>query len=277
VADVLDRAAETLEKEFAGSAVTKGALLDALGQTYHGLGLYDRAVERHTRARAVRESALGPDHPDTLYSRNNLAVAYLAAGRTAEAIALDEGTLKLREARLGPDHPDTLMSRGNLAAAYESLSRWVEAEPLRRDAVARRRKTEKPDSSLLARDLAALGRNLLKQSRWPEAEPVLRESLAIDARAQPDTWQRFNTMSVLSGGLLGQGKYADAEPLMIQGYEGMKAREAKMPALSRRLDLSEAAQRVVRLYEAWGKPKQAAAWRHKLGLDDLPADVFARP
>jgi hypothetical protein len=38
--------------------------------------------------------------------------------------------------------------------------------------------------------------------------------------------------------------------------------------------LPEAAERVIRLYEAWGKPEQAAAWKARLGLADLPADVF---
>ena len=33
---------------------------------------------------------LGPDHPDTLNTRNNVAQVYLAAGRTDEAIALQE-------------------------------------------------------------------------------------------------------------------------------------------------------------------------------------------
>ena len=104
VVDVLDRAAEQLDREFAGSKATKGALLNALGLTYRGLGLYDRAEKAHTKARAVRESALGPDHPDTLQSRNNLAVAYVATGRAAEAVRLHEGTLKLLETRLGADH-----------------------------------------------------------------------------------------------------------------------------------------------------------------------------
>jgi hypothetical protein len=36
------------------------------------------------------------------------------------------------------------------------------------------------------------------------------------------------------------------------------------------------AERVVRLYESWGKPQQAAAWKAKLGKANLPADVFAR-
>lgn len=36
------------------------------------------------------ERTLGPDHPDTLAGRSNLARAYRIAGRTAEAIALHE-------------------------------------------------------------------------------------------------------------------------------------------------------------------------------------------
>jgi hypothetical protein len=36
--------------------------------------------------------------------------------------------------------------------------------------------------------------------------------------------------------------------------------------------LSEAAERVVRLYEAWGKPEQAAAWKAKLGLGEPAVD-----
>ena len=42
---------------------------------------------------ADRERVLGPDHPDTLASRNDLAAAYRAAGRAAEAIPLHERTL----------------------------------------------------------------------------------------------------------------------------------------------------------------------------------------
>ena len=43
----------------------------------------------------------------------------------------------------------------------------------------------------------------------------------------------------------------------------MKAREARIPAPARPR-LAEAAERVVKLYEAWGKPDKAAEWRAKL-------------
>ena len=76
------------------------------------------------------ERVLGPDHPATLTSRNNLAKSYLAAGRLFEAIALFKRTLADFERVLGPDHPDTLTSRNNLALAYRAAGRTAKAIPL---------------------------------------------------------------------------------------------------------------------------------------------------
>jgi hypothetical protein len=77
-----------------------------------------QATPLHDQALAHNERVLGPDHPSTLGSPNNLALAYWEAGRAAEALPLFEQTLPDRERVLGPDHPDTLGSRNNLATAY---------------------------------------------------------------------------------------------------------------------------------------------------------------
>jgi len=60
----------------------------------------------------------GADHPnpDTLRSRNNRAMSYLAAGRPAKAIPLYRRTLADCERVLGVDHPDTRAAREDLAA-----------------------------------------------------------------------------------------------------------------------------------------------------------------
>ena len=115
----------------------------------------------------------------------------------------------------------------------------------------RRRQTEKPDSPLVAGDLAQLGRNLLMRSRSREAEPLLRESLVICEKALADDWKRYDAMSLLGGSWLDQARYAEAEPLIVKGYEGMKDRESRITAPDQ-FHLREAAVRVVRLYEAWG-------------------------
>ena len=64
-------------------------------------------------------------------------------------------------------------------------------------------------------------------------------------------------MSQLGAALAGQKKDQEAEPLLIDGYEGLKARQTKIPAPSRG-QLTTAAARIVPFSEAWGKPDQAA-------------------
>ena len=73
---------------------------------------------------------LGPDHPHTLASRNNLAYAYRAAGRLDDAIPLYEQVLADSARVLGDNHPGTLASRNNLAYAYRAAGRLDDAIPL---------------------------------------------------------------------------------------------------------------------------------------------------
>src|SRR5438045_9538971 len=87
-----------------------------------------------------------------------------------------------------------------------------------------------------------------------------QECLAIRERTQPDVWNTFNTQSLLGGSLLGQKKYAEAEPLLLKGYEGMKQREKSMePREAPRLP--EALDRLFKLYNATNKPDEAKKWR----------------
>ncbi len=92
---------------------------------------------------------------------------------------------------------------------------------------------------------------------------LLRSCLANRQRSNPDAWTTFNTQSLLGGALLGQKKYADAEPLLLKGYEGMKQREQTIPpqAATR---IPEALDRLVQLYEATDKKDEAAKWRKEL-------------
>ena len=79
----------------------------------------------------MRRSKLGPDHPDTLTSQNNLASAYYSSpGMLERAIPLYERTLEARRSKLGPDHPHTLTSQNNLANAYKLAGKLDRAIPL---------------------------------------------------------------------------------------------------------------------------------------------------
>jgi hypothetical protein len=66
----------------------------------------------------------------------------------------------------------------------------------------------------------------------------------------------------LGGALAGQQKCPEAEPLCLEGYDEMKAQFGRIP-VHQRQKVAEALDRVVRLYEAWGKKEKAEAWRKK--------------
>ncbi|HWO63764.1 MAG TPA: tetratricopeptide repeat protein, partial [Umezawaea sp.] len=97
---------------------------DPLCALAHGLGRYlndqgdtTTAITLLTRASQGHQRLYGPDHPDTLISRNNLAGAYRSAGDLGRAIPLYEATLTDSERVLGPDHPTTKIIRSNLDKA----------------------------------------------------------------------------------------------------------------------------------------------------------------
>jgi hypothetical protein len=155
-----------------------------------------------------------------------------------------------------------------LCDSLEKKGRFDEADVWRRKWLAAVRKRDGPDSAAYTEELATQGGDMLRSKRHADAEPILRECLAILQRKQPGAWTTFHARSLLGDALLGQAKYVDAEPLLVQGYEGLKAREGQIPRLYARHNVAEAGQRIVRLYEAWGRVEKAAEWRTKVPIPD---------
>jgi tetratricopeptide (TPR) repeat protein len=230
-----------------------------LAVDYESTGQLDRAIPLSEQTLKLKTTRLGPDHLDTLTSMNNLAVVYQAAGKLDRAVPLFEQTLAKRKARLGPDHPETLTSMNNLAFAYELTGKLARAETLERQLLELRRK--KDDPGWLATTLAGLGLTLQRRQKYAEAERLVRDSLAIRQKKEPNAWTTFSARSVLGAALLGQKKYAAAEPLLLKGYAGLKQRQHNIDVAFRTLRLTQALDRLVRLYDAWGKKDEAARWR----------------
>lgn len=85
-------------------------------------------VERDGRALARQANLLlGPDHPDTLQVRLNVAQALLAQQKNDAIIAEATAILPLIEQRYGRDHPRTLQLLGSRMDAFKNLERYREA------------------------------------------------------------------------------------------------------------------------------------------------------
>jgi serine/threonine protein kinase/tetratricopeptide (TPR) repeat protein len=186
--------------------------------------------------------------------REMLGFAYLNLGAAKEAVKQYERAYELREATRGDNDSETADARNQLAVAYRLAGRFDDASRLYH---------YRPNSTTHAAALAVRGSMLLSQKKFEEAELKLRESLTIRQKIRPDDWATFETKSLLGEALLGQKKYADAEPLLRSGYEGMKQRESQMPS-SEKDQLPRALERLVRLYDEWGKKEKADKWRKEL-------------
>jgi eukaryotic-like serine/threonine-protein kinase len=130
VVDLLDQAVSELDHSLRDQPVMKATLLTAIGQTFGGLGMHQESFTVFQRALDLRYEKLGADHPATLDSMNNLAMAYHDAGRLDMAIPVLATTLERRRIILGADHRDTIETMNDLAVAFWQAGQPATAIPL---------------------------------------------------------------------------------------------------------------------------------------------------
>jgi eukaryotic-like serine/threonine-protein kinase len=105
--------------------------------------------------------------------------------------------------------------------------------------------------------LTVQGLILSKLGRNTEAEKVLREAVKLREENLPDKhFMTALTKAALGECLTGQKRYDEAEPLLRDSYESLKnSQGADNPRTKLVL------QRLVALYENWGKPGAANEYR----------------
>jgi hypothetical protein len=215
------------------------------------------------------------------YNRNAVAVVedlaglYLDAGQGEKAVALMRKHAELLRTRAPKGSLAPLKLEISLASLLQELNQTEEAIPLAESASQRLRSGSRTDPEFSGTQ-ALLALCLLKLRLHEEAEPHLRECLAMRTQTMPDSWLTFNTRSMLGETLLGQKKFGEAEPFLLSGYEGLKAREASIPPQAK-VRFTEAIERLVELYEQTGNTEEAAKWRGRLAETGPPPRRDERP
>ncbi|MFQ5474148.1 MAG: tetratricopeptide repeat protein, partial [Dehalococcoidia bacterium] len=126
----------------------------------------------------------------------------------------------------------------------------------------------------IADPLIRLGRATLTQGDAQGAEKLLREALSIRAGALgADHWLTVLARGELGRCLVAQGRFEEAEPLIMNAFKVAGDRRSRFPRIAQ-----AAGQNVVRFFDAWaaaepgtGHDAQATAWRAKLEQSPRPA------
>jgi tetratricopeptide (TPR) repeat protein len=212
--EILDKSSTDIKTSLTKDPELQAQMLHVMGNVYSNLGLYPSAQSLQQQSMEIRQRVLGPEHPDTLKSMNNLAATLSEEGHPAEAEKLDRETLDIRRRVLGPEHPDTLTSMNNLAAILSDEGHPAEAEKLYRETLDISRHVLGAESPATLASVNGLANALAREGYYGEAEKRYREMLDIQRRILgPDHPDTLTSLSNLAFILALDGHYVEAETL----------------------------------------------------------------
>ncbi len=224
---------------------------------------FDRAQALYEQCLSLSRRKLGSEHQDTIATIVNLGTLHRDLKRYDQAEPLIFEAVNLARKTMGLGSPSTQTIISHWSELCQQRGQPEKAEPVLRELVAYVREHPGPGRFLLANELGYLAGNLIDQKRFAEAEPIARECLEIRTKNGPDRWTTFCTQAIVGTALLGQKRFAEAEPFLVKGYEGLKQRETRIPPQGQ-FYVPKTLDSVIQLYDAWGKPEEAAKWRKDL-------------
>ncbi|MEM7350169.1 MAG: tetratricopeptide repeat protein [Acidobacteriota bacterium] len=233
--------------------------LDNLAGVLMEQGESEAAEPLFLQALEMKRRLLGEEHPTLATSLNNLALLLKNRGDYAAAVPFYRQSIEVYEKVLGDEHPYVASALHNMAVALELIGEDAQAEQALRRALAIRRKALGNGHLRVASTLKALATVRANRGAFAEAEQLVRESLSIYRQnLTAKDWRIASTESVLAASLTGRGRYESAESLLLASYPIVS--ESRGPESLHARDILE---RLVNLYEAWGRAEMAAEYRRK--------------
>lgn len=213
VEEVLDRGMSEADLLTDQPAV-QAQMLEAIGRTKIGLGMYGAADSLLESSLDIRRAAFDAPHSDIAASYTYLGNARRHQGAYEDGEDFTRKALSMYEALGEASHEDAAESLHNLAVLVKEQGRYAEADSLYREALAMRRALHGDAHATVASTLTSLGEAQTEQGEYEEAETLHREALeinrAVHGPQHPETAYSLNN---LARALEPQGRYAEAEAL----------------------------------------------------------------
>jgi tetratricopeptide (TPR) repeat protein len=222
-------------------------------------GKYAEAEPLYREALATGREIFGEGHPAVAASLNNLASLLLVEEKYTEAEPLYLETLAMRRDIYGEEHPAVATTLQNLGILNQRLGNYDEAESFYRQSLTMRRKLLGEEHPHVSNSLLGLGSLFMDKGEPSRAELLLRRSLELRRTAAPVNELRIaNAENMLGGCLTALGEFEEAESLLVRSYPVIES--STRPSAAQK---QEALERVIELYERWGKVDQAEAHRNR--------------
>ncbi len=117
---------------------------------------------------------------------------------------------------------------------------------------------------------AALGWTRIQQDKFGPAEAILREicpGLADPRNPESESYRRYNCEAELAASLVGQKRFAEAEPILLRAYDGIRRFKPAGTEQDAGFSAADAGAWIVRMYKDWGQPEKVVEWEKKVGTE----------
>jgi len=233
----------------------------AVAQTQ--LGEFDAAEKNFDESIAIGARVLGEDHPEYASSLENRGNVWYRKGEYAKTAENLEKVLAIRRKALGDDAEPVARTTANLATVYSASGNDAAALPKFQEARERLTKFLGPDHPDVASVLTGEAGCLMRLGRLDDAESAARQGLRIRLAKFPPTSIPVSLSRLRLGQILtAKKRYAEADAELRAAADNFASAGAAAETFHR-----NAIKARVELYDAWGKPAEAAAQQALLSPD----------
>ena len=219
--ELLDRKVERLGEELKDQPEVRAALMDAIGEAYQHLGIFDSAGPMLKEGLEIRRELLGDENLALSDSQTHLGVYYHKKSDFEAAEPLLREALATRRRHLDADHPAVAESLSLLGSLLNRMGEYAESEALLREALEIQRRAGRDDSRLTATILSELAALLDKKGDYDAAEPMYREALSVGRGSGHST---VRILGNFGGMLYNKGDYVAAEPILREALAEARER-----------------------------------------------------
>lgn len=223
--ELVERGSQRVATQLAEQPLVQATLLMTLADVTGNLGMFEQGAELHEQAFRLRERLLGPEHRETLASRDRLGDSLRSLSRFDEAESLLRLNLELRRKHADVTAGELADSLNNLGLLLSTRQQTAQAEALLREAVALRQQALGPDHALTLVSLNNLALEI--QDRQPdEAEQLFTTVYQQRKAALGEHPLMANSAQNLGTLYLRKGDIERAEPLL---RESLDVRRSQLP------------------------------------------------
>ena len=188
-----------------------------VGEASQAIPLYQEVYEK-------QKKRLGPRHPEVANTATMLSTAYALKGDLTTALAFETEALSIRREVFGPLHSLVADALCEYADLLRELGRYEEAARECQGAIAVQKQLDRPEIQV-GRGLICLGKVEYSRQNYAAAADILRPVYEErKARLPPGAEAMVNAEVVYGCALARLGRFAEADPILRSGYNGLVGR-----------------------------------------------------